>query len=333
MSNIVREAMHEVIQVTSENTTLARGFNLHTGMMGIVVRHIKRYSYVGSIKDEIAVYFPGNGCCDGTDDDKFMTMSVDPTGTPGFALIDIGVAWPESLNKLFYEINTNLYMEHRKSTAASVIQGFDPGAVDCRSFGLGFMPAGLTPISLENKTDETYKQKELTDEDIEKTLTPDQEKAIRILLARTRRHEPGCSGIMKLIDSLDANQTKLMNKMLRSAKRQVENLQYLKIRKIIYNNPATIVTWWDGDTTVVKVAEGQEFSEYFGLLAAIGKRIYETNGEIERDIRRKKVECKSKKEPKAKTKPSLDQLVENISQAAISAADALDSITRQTNNE
>ncbi|MBO7452305.1 MAG: hypothetical protein J6U54_18405 [Clostridiales bacterium] len=231
------------------------------------------------------------------------------------------------MNKLFYEINTNLYKEHRKS----IIQGFNPGAVDCRSFG--FMPAGLTPISLEDKTDETYKQKELTDEDIEKTLTPDQKKAIQILMARTRRREPGCNGIMKLIDSLDANQTKLMNKMLGVAKRQVENLQYLKIRKIIYNNPATIVTWWDGDTTVVKVAEGQEFSEYFGLLAAIGKRIYETNGEIDRDIRRKKVECKTKKEPKTKAKPPLDQVVENISQAAISAADALNSITGQTNNE
>lgn len=324
--------VHEVIQVTSENTTLARGFNLHTGMIGIVTRHIKRFSYIGSIKDEIVAYFPGNGYCDGTGADKFMTVSVDSTGTPGFALIDIGEMWSESsYNKLCYEINTNLYKEHRKSTAASIVQGFNPGAVDCRS--MGFIPAGLQPISLEDKTDETYKQKELTDEDIEKTLTPDQEKAIRILLARTRRHEPGCSGIMKLIDSLDENQTKLMNKMLRVARRQVENLQYLKIRKIIYNNPATIVTWWDGDTTVVKVAEGQEFSEYFGLLAAIGKRIYETNGEIERDIQRKKVECKPKKEPKAKAKPPLDQLVENISQAAISAADVLDSITGQTNNE
>lgn len=333
MSNIVHEAIHEVIQVTSENTTLARSFNLHTGMMGIVVRHVKRFTYLGSVTDEIAAYFPGNGYCDGTDGDKFMTISADAAGTTGFALINMGEMHPDALKELFYDINTNLYKEHRKSTAASIVQGFNPGAVDCRSMGFIPMPAGLTPISFEDKTDETYKQKELTDEDIEKTLTPDQEKAIRILLARTRRHEPGCNGIMKLIDSLDENQTKLMNKMLRVAKRQVENLQYLKIRKIIYNNPATIVTWWDGDTTVVKVAEGQEFSEYFGLLAAIGKRIYETNGEIERDIQRKKVECKPKKEPKAKAKPPLDQLVENISQAAISAADVLDSITGQTNNE
>ena len=62
----------------------------------------------------------------------------------------------------------------------------------------------------------------------------------------------------------------------------------LGIKKIIYNNPATVVIWKDGDKTVVKTAEGQEFSEYFGLLAALAKRVFGTNSAINREIKNKR---------------------------------------------
>ena len=58
--------------------------------------------------------------------------------------------------------------------------------------------------------------------------------------------------------------------------------------KIIYNHPATTVIWSDKTKTTVKCSEDQEFSEYYGYLAALAKKIYKTNGTIERLIRDKR---------------------------------------------
>lgn len=59
-------------------------------------------------------------------------------------------------------------------------------------------------------------------------------------------------------------------------------------KKIIFNYPATICFWPDGTKTVVKCVEGQEFSEYYGYLACLAKKLYGTNGEINRIINRTK---------------------------------------------
>ena len=46
------------------------------------------------------------------------------------------------------------------------------------------------------------------------------------------------------------------------------------IVKIVYNAPATIVFWEDGEKTVVKCAEGQIFDRYAGFCAAVCKRLF-----------------------------------------------------------
>lgn len=51
-------------------------------------------------------------------------------------------------------------------------------------------------------------------------------------------------------------------------------------KKIIYNNPATIVFWEDGSKTVVKAMEGTEFNEYYGFVCALAKKLYGTNSAI-----------------------------------------------------
>ena len=47
----------------------------------------------------------------------------------------------------------------------------------------------------------------------------------------------------------------------------------LGIRKIIFNDPATIVIWDDGEKTVVKTND-EEFSKEHGLAMAIAKRYF-----------------------------------------------------------
>lgn len=66
-------------------------------------------------------------------------------------------------------------------------------------------------------------------------------------------------------------------------------LNFVEVKKIIFNNPATIVFWLDGTKTVCKAMEGQEFSEYYGFLACLAKKMFGSNSAINRLIEKKAV--------------------------------------------
>ena len=68
---------------------------------------------------------------------------------------------------------------------------------------------------------------------------------------------------------------------------ETKNFYSLNVSKIIFNPPATIVFWEDGTKTVVKCSEEDEFSEYYGFLAALGKKVYENNSQIKKLIDKK----------------------------------------------
>lgn len=51
--------------------------------------------------------------------------------------------------------------------------------------------------------------------------------------------------------------------------------------KVIFNPPATVVFWKDGDKTVVKCMKDEPYSPYFGFLAALGKKIFSSNAKIQ----------------------------------------------------
>ncbi len=52
----------------------------------------------------------------------------------------------------------------------------------------------------------------------------------------------------------------------------------VEIKKVIFNNPATIVFWSDGKKTVVKCADDEAFDEEKGLAMAISKRVLGNQG-------------------------------------------------------
>lgn len=69
----------------------------------------------------------------------------------------------------------------------------------------------------------------------------------------------------------------------------VEGLQELakketivKPKRVIFNNPATVVIWGDDSKTVVKCAPDAVFNEYAGFCAAVAKKIFGTNNGIRR---------------------------------------------------
>ena len=68
---------------------------------------------------------------------------------------------------------------------------------------------------------------------------------------------------------------------------ETKNFYSLNVSKIIFNPPATIVFWEDGTKTVVKCSAEDEFSEYYGFLVALGKKVYENNSQIKKLIDKK----------------------------------------------
>ena len=52
----------------------------------------------------------------------------------------------------------------------------------------------------------------------------------------------------------------------------------VEITKVIFNNPATIVFWSDGNKTVVKCSNDEAFDEEKGLAIAISKRFLGNQG-------------------------------------------------------
>ena len=78
--------------------------------------------------------------------------------------------------------------------------------------------------------------------------------------------------------------------------------QYPKITRVIFNDPATIVFWSDGDKTIVKYQEGDVYSPETGIAYATMKKFLGTNATrsnyISKDIKKQVEEWYAKKEIK-----------------------------------
>ena len=56
------------------------------------------------------------------------------------------------------------------------------------------------------------------------------------------------------------------------------------VKRIIFNDPATIVFWKDGTKTVVKCMEDTPFNPYYGFVCALAKKVYGSNSLISRIV-------------------------------------------------
>lgn len=59
-----------------------------------------------------------------------------------------------------------------------------------------------------------------------------------------------------------------------------------KIKKVIFNDPATIVFWGDGTKTVVKCQEGDTFDKELGLAMAICKKHFGNKGRYNNEFKK-----------------------------------------------
>lgn len=70
---------------------------------------------------------------------------------------------------------------------------------------------------------------------------------------------------------------------------------YPQPKKIIFQPPATIVYWEDGDKTVVKCMSSQQFDEQAGYAAAFMKKVYGTHAAFKSMLKEKSVTKETKK--------------------------------------
>lgn len=102
----------------------------------------------------------------------------------------------------------------------------------------------------------------------------------------------------------------ILSKMATIKVAKTKNFYSLNVSKIIFNPPATIVFWEDGTKTVVKCSAEDEFNEYYGFLAALGKKVYESNSQIKKLIDKKAEWHKNKKNKKDISDVSMNSLGE-----------------------
>ena len=60
-----------------------------------------------------------------------------------------------------------------------------------------------------------------------------------------------------------------------------------EVKKIIFNDPATVILWSDGSKTVVKRAVGDVYDPYAGFCAAVTKKVIGNNSRIKRLLKQR----------------------------------------------
>ena len=64
-----------------------------------------------------------------------------------------------------------------------------------------------------------------------------------------------------------------------------ERADVLYPKKVIFNDPATIVFWKDGTKTIVKCMNGEKFDEYSGFTAALAKKIFGSSNVVKKIVK------------------------------------------------
>ena len=91
------------------------------------------------------------------------------------------------------------------------------------------------------------------------------------------------------------------------------NWKHLPIKKVIFNKPATIVIWEDGEKTVVKCGEKDEYDEEKGLAMAIVKRLCGNKGRYNEEFKKWIPERQTKKQSaKEKLMQAADEYVKSV---------------------
>lgn len=89
----------------------------------------------------------------------------------------------------------------------------------------------------------------------------------------------------------------------------------IKIKKVVFNNPATIVMWSDGTKTVVKCSERDTYDPEKGLAMAVAKKSFGNKGNYYKELKYWLPEESEKQDIVTITTSSFEGLKEEILKA------------------
>jgi hypothetical protein len=141
---------------------------------------------------------------------------------------------------------------------------------------------------------------------------------------------PGRSFFNDAVKILEALETERINyENIISGYNQQNTNNILEITKVIFNNPATIVFWSDGDKTVVKCQEDDVFDYEKGIAMACAKKMFGNKCNYYNNLKRhipEKVETETifQKILKKLDKDEKGTIVKNILKKFEEARDSLD---------
>ena len=111
-----------------------------------------------------------------------------------------------------------------------------------------------------------------------------------------------------VVDTVYAYSARSNGKMWRACNEYVD--KRFSIKDVIFNDPATIVFWADGEKTVVKCQNGEKFDPEKGLAMAIAKKLYGGKHEYY-EVFAKHVGRYNKKQKKEEKKEKMPKFVED----------------------
>lgn len=80
----------------------------------------------------------------------------------------------------------------------------------------------------------------------------------------------------------------------------------MRVKKVIFNGPKTIVIWADGSKTIASCGEGDEFDPYAGFCAAVTKKVFGSTNAAKKAI------APYLPEPAVKAPSSMEALAEAL---------------------
>lgn len=83
-----------------------------------------------------------------------------------------------------------------------------------------------------------------------------------------------CGGYLEVYPTISFEASMSFYGLLNNSEDLIKN----RIKKVIFNDPATIVFWSDGSKTVVKCQENDKYDKMTGLAMAISKKAFGNKG-------------------------------------------------------
>ena len=87
------------------------------------------------------------------------------------------------------------------------------------------------------------------------------------------------------------------------------------IKRVIFNDPATIVYWNDGTKTIVKAQKGEKFDPYIGFCTAVAKRMLGNNSRIKKIVDNAQYDSMINSKKVKKANKDVEKATENIEKA------------------